>query len=228
MIEGTGVSYIEEVLPDIKKAAYTVAKKWPQATTEEDLFHDLVVHFLERDGSLEKLADLDPGARLGWIIRIGHQVASAARDDYSVFSGQFNYSVDEVRKLLQSDVLKGSSTKFVVAVTDLATAMKSLKKKNVVYYDAIIQKYKHGVDHPRGSSEARRVYRAVDSLTLKMNRLRISETYEYLNGGRRRVVVSNAAAVGIGEYNYDGFTEEESYISDVDTDRYDLDEETGL
>lgn len=227
MTEGSGVSYIEEVLPDIKKAAEVVAKKWLQVTTEEDLFQDLILHFLESPGSLEKLSELEKDKRQAWIIRIGHQRASKARDEFSAFSGQFNYSSNEVRKLLESGVLTHRrNAKFTASVTDLLTAMDLLKVKSAQYHQALVERYVDKVKHPKGSPHYQRLYRAVDALTTRMNRLQRSETYDYLNGGRRRDGVTNSAAVGIMEANYQGESDDETfvYLSDTDTDRYDREE----
>jgi hypothetical protein len=81
------MDYIEKVLPDMKKAAERVARKWPNVTTNEDLFQDLVVHFLESPGSLEKIAELEADHRTSVLTNIGHQLASKERDDLSVFLG---------------------------------------------------------------------------------------------------------------------------------------------
>jgi hypothetical protein len=98
-------------------------------------------------------------------------------------------------------------------------AMNTLKGKTPAYHSVLIDRYVHGVKLENGTAEYKRLTRAVDSLTNLMNRVRRAAQYEYLNGARKRTVVTNGAALGINEYHYDGCSEEESYIADHDVDR---------
>lgn len=201
MTEGSGVNYIETVLPDIKKAAQRVAKKWPQVTTEDDLFQDLTLHFLERPGSLEKLAHLTADKRLARLVAIGHEKASANRDDLEQFSGQFNYSVDEVRKLLDRGAIIHIIPGHDAASVDVQTSMQVLKKRNLDYWSVLVDRYVQGVVPANGSSVRKVLDRATESLTTLMNRGRASQTYEFTNGGRYR---NNKAAVSQIREDYDG------------------------
>lgn len=199
MTEGSGVNYIETVLPDIKKAAQRVAKKWPQVTTEEDLFQDLTLHFLERPGSLEKLAHLTADKRLARLVAIGHEKASASRDDLEQFSGQFNYSVEEVRKLLLKGAILHSVSRHEAASADVQTSMVLLKKRNQDYWSVLVDRYVNGGATERALKDI--LSRATESLTTLMNRARASQTYEFTNGGRYR---NNKAAVSQIREDYDG------------------------
>lgn len=200
MTEGSGVSYIEAVLPDIKKAAERVAKKWPQVTSEDDLFQDLVLHFLERSGSLEKLAGLSPEKRLARLVAIGHEKASESRDTLDQFSGQFNYSVDEVRKLAEKGAILHRVADFDAASIDLQASMEVLKKRNRDYWSALVSRY---VEDEVPTSGALKVVlsRALESLTTLMNRARATQQYEFTNGGRYR---NNQAAITQARLDYDG------------------------
>ena len=201
MTEGSGVSYIEAVLPDIKKAAERVAKKWPQATTQDDLFQELVLHFLEAPGSLEKLANLSPEKRLARLVAIGHERASEARDTLDHFSGQFNYSVDEVRKLVERGAILHRVADFDAASIDLQASMDVLKKRNRDYWSVLVEVYVEGVRPERKSAREKVLERALDSLTTLMNRARATQQYEFTNGGRYR---NNQAAISQARLDYDG------------------------
>jgi hypothetical protein len=181
------VDVIESILPDFQTAAESVARKWPQATTAEDLFQDLVVHFLERPGSLENLSKLEQPARVKRLTAIGHEKASAARDDFAVFSGQVAYSVDEVRVL----AAKGAATQiipnFEAGSTDFQVALEELRRKNPTYFKALVNRYVNGDPAPeRGSSAEKVGQRAMESLTTLMNRISSAKRYNHENGSRRR------------------------------------------
>lgn len=194
------MNYIEVVLPDLKTAAARVAKKWPQATTEEDLFQDLVVHFLEAQGSLEKLAELPRDKRLARLVAIGHERASAARDAVDLFSGQFNYSVDEVRKLADKGAALELVDGFNGASVDFQASLGAMKKQNRDYWSAITDRYVSGAVPSQGAPAVVLV-RALESLTTLMNRARATQSYEFTNGGRYR---NNQQALNQSDNDYEG------------------------
>lgn len=194
------MDYIEVVLPDIEKVAGRVAKKWPQATTQEDLFQDLVVHFLERPGSLETLAGLPKSDREAILTRVAHQTASASRDDLDVFSGQFAYSVDEVRKLAERGAALNRVQAFDAPSIDFQASLELLKKRNRDYWSAIIERYVNDTVPAQGAA-AMVLSRALESLTTLMNRARATKQYEFTNGGQYR---NNRKALNQGDRDYEG------------------------
>jgi hypothetical protein len=200
------MSTLNDIMPELKKAARTVAYKWPQITTEDDMLQDLSVHFLEREGSLTKLSEMSSTTRLASLIRVGHQIASSHRDDYDVFAGQFTYSVEEVRKLLENRGLDVDSDLYSYnpAVQDLKLAILQLQEKNFDQSSAILNRYVFNLVPDRDSNDRKLLNRAVDSLTKLMNRTKASDSYEYKNGGRHR---NNTQALSVSELSYDGETE---------------------
>jgi hypothetical protein len=196
------MDYIEKVLPDMKSAAARVARKWSQVTSEEDLFQDLVVHFLEAPGSLEKLAELPANKRLARLVAIGHERASKSRDDLEVFSGQFNYSVDEVRKLAERGAALDLVDGYNGASVDFQASLGELKKKNRDYWSVVVERYVNGTKFDRESNEAKYVLpRAMESLTTLMNRARATQQYQFTNGGRYR---NNHLAADQIDNDYEG------------------------
>lgn len=192
------MEYIEVVLPDIAKAAGAVARKWPTVTSQEDMYQDLVVHFLETPGSLENLAQLPSPDRVKILTRIGHEKASGHRDSLDQFSGQFNYSVDEVRKLAERGAALQTVDRFEGASVDFQASLAVLKKRNRDYWSVIIDRYVNG-----GTDRAQKdvLSRAMESLTTLMNRARATQRYEFTNGGRYR---NNQQALNQSDHDYEG------------------------
>lgn len=191
---------IDQLAPDIKAAARTVAYKWPTITTEEDMAQELALHFLERDGSLQKLLSMEVGERRASLVRVGHQIAAAERDDFEVFSGQYRYSVEDVKRALAKGVLQGKST-FDVQAGDIVDAVEQLREKTPQYLNALVSRYVHGIIPDRKGKGKDTLNHAVEALTLLMNRGVLTEEYEYENGGRHR---SSRDGLSQADLDYDG------------------------
>lgn len=184
------------VMNEIERAARKVALKWPQITSEEDMVQSLVLHFLERLPSLQVLVELPTDKRLGRLTAIGHEKASAQRDDLEVFSGSFSYSVDEVRRLLERGALDGHVDNFDAGVEDVLQGMEALRKKNSNYAMSIISRYQ-----THGEPNRVTLSRGLESLTTLMNRIKATERYEFTNGGRFR---NNRQALNQADLDYEG------------------------
>lgn len=195
------MEYIEIVLPDLEKVAGQVARKWPQVTSQEDLYQDLVVHFLERPGSLEKLTEFASPDRQKIVNRVAHQIASGQRDDLEIFSGQFTYSVPEVRKLAEKGAALNRVANFDAASIDFQESLALLKKQNRDYWSVFVDRYVNDVQPERNSAGAKVLERAVESLTILMNRARATKQYEFTNGGTYR---NNKAALQVSDTDYEG------------------------
>ena len=178
--------YIEDVMPQLEKAAGVVARKWPTVTSEDDLYQDLVEHFLDRPGSLEALAKLPVSDQVGIATRVGHDKVSGQRDDFEVFSGNFHYSIGEVQALLRRGCIMENVDKFQGSSFDVQQAMIELRSKNANYWNILIRKYVQGEKFPSSTNESKHlVPRAEALLTTLMNRAKRKQLYEWENGGGR-------------------------------------------
>jgi hypothetical protein len=157
---------IEELADLIGKAAKTVAYQWPTVVDEDDIQQDITLHLMERPGSLDKLLDeFSPKDRLNAIIAIGHQIASKERLDYEVFSGNFRYSVNEVKRMLEKGGLRGNSTKSS-AFQDLHQSLDGISQE---YRECLWSKYVQNIT-PTSGYDKTQVSRALEALTTEMNR----------------------------------------------------------
>lgn len=190
---------LDRILPDIKSVARSVAFKWPTITTAEDLVNDLALHFLEREGSLEKLAGMEVGERRASLTRVGHQICAAMRADFEVFSGQYRYSVDDVKEALAKGALKGQDS-YNVQASDVLPAMMDLNKKNPEQAQAVAIRYLQNIS-PKEDGPKKVLSRGIENLTLLMNKSNVTEDYEYDNGGRYR---NNRQAINQVDLDYDG------------------------
>lgn len=187
------------MMPEIRKAAEVVAYKWPNVVEAEDVAQDIFLRLMATANSVDKLEAMEEGRRKGSLIMIGHQLAAAERNDRDVFSGRFNYSVDEVRKHLLKRALDPQSGRFDVAAFDVQEAFEELKEKNPNYASAIYQRFVLEVQPDKNA-----LNRGVEKLTLLMNRESRDKETEFLRGGRCRVSTRNRWAVREAQEGYDG------------------------
>lgn len=185
------------IMPEIKRAAKTVAYKWPQVTTEDDMVQSLSVRLLESSGSVDKLIEMEYDQRLSSLIRVGHQIASSERDDYDVFTGRFYYSVDEIKTMLKVLTQRGRAKAFNSAFADLSNALDDLDEKNPDQVQAIRNRYVLNTK----TYDKDVLSRAIQSVTVQMNRSRANKEYDYNNGGRFR---NNSAARAQTNMDYYG------------------------
>lgn len=195
------MSVIEELIPDIKAVARSVAYKWPSVTTEEDMVQAITMRLLETQGSIDKLVSMPVDKRRAGLSRLGHQIASRERDDYEVFSGKYLYSVEDVRKLLSAGVIGGEEKRFNSSGMDVLDGMIELEKRNPKYNKAILSRYVDGVIPDRKGAGKDTLNHAIEALTVCMNRKLSSKNYDFTNGGRRG---SNRQAVNEDDLLYDG------------------------
>lgn len=201
---------------EIHKAAQSVSYQWPGVVQAEDLEQDIYVRLLETPGSVEQLiSEFDDKSRLNAIIKIGHQIAAQERTDYEVFSGNFRYSVNEVKRLLEDralhnenpelssnwsvseDFIKGGEFEDAVlnkssSETDLRRGMERLRSDNPNYANVLMRKYFSDEAITTGA-DITRVSRALTALTTEMNRSFKQQQREHEGPGSRKPVTATAA-----------------------------------
>ncbi len=212
---------------EIRKAAKSVAFQWPGIVGQEDMEQLLRVHLLETPGSVEKILGMGDAAKYRAVIGIGHQLASKERANYEHFSNNFRYSVNEVKALLRSGILKAFGPglrsswniteefvsrggEFEDAVltknsmeTDLLRGMQGLLKANAGYYDAIRRTHLED-ETALEAVDRKRLERAQVALTTQMNRSFKQQHADRPDGPGTRRAVTNRAAQVISAQEYAG------------------------
>ncbi|WP_157931290.1 hypothetical protein [Mycobacteroides abscessus] len=183
---------LDELMPDIKKAARSVAFQWPGIVDRDDVEQSISLHLLERPGSIKKILGMEGRARYRAIVGIGHQIASQERTDYDYYKGAFNYSVDDVKGALKDRILtvpvfeKGQ----IEIGCDLFDALGELK---VEYVESIYTRYAEDTVPTPGAAQ-KRLSDALARLTDEMNRAAKRKFANRVDGpGTRKPANSNAA-----------------------------------
>lgn len=158
---------------EIRKVSRKAAANWP-VVEEDDLVQEVYLHILESPKTYRDLKAMPRDNRYQTLHKIAQRLASKERDDYARFSGDFQYSVDEVRSMLESlgDGSQASKIRSSWSTGDytmsgggpsdptadaaignarvseaqkqLSAALKSLKVSNKRQYDAVISRFVFG------------------------------------------------------------------------------------
>jgi hypothetical protein len=179
--------------PVIRRAARSVAYQWPNVAEADDIEQGINLRLLESPGSVEKIHEMEDAARYRAIVGIGHQLASIERDDYSHFSGNYTYSVDDVKSLLLKGALYEELPGFSSAMIDLDIGLREVTAKAPQYSDAIFRRYAAWIS-PTEKSEKNALSNALTALTDEMNRSNARRWATRDDGPGSRTAVSNAAA----------------------------------
>jgi hypothetical protein len=180
------------------KAAARVARSWPHCVTADDLEQAIMLKLIEAPESSAKLLEESEVAQRKILIAAGHRIASSEQQDYERFSGQYLYSVREVRALLEENVLTVENEAFNPVEVDLRQALDTIAPQ---YAEAINRRYRQGIVPPRRGAEAVRLSRAIERLTELMNRTGRARVAERSGGPSSRRAMSNARAIAASRHD---------------------------
>lgn len=212
--------------PDVQTASRTTSRSWEGVIESDDAEQEIWVRLLEAGRStIDKVLEMDRPLRVSSLTRIGQQVGSQYRDDFEVFSGNWVYGTQDVRKLLDRDALGGergdygtdvpmwelpesiidqlnrTDTETATERIDLFLAMKRLYETNSWYAEIIVSNY---VDNAPVHPHYKDLTRAVDALTREMNRTHTKRKAAYTDGPGTRTALHNEKAQKLTRSQYSG------------------------
>jgi hypothetical protein len=191
----------------VRKAAQTVAWQWPGVLDVEDAEQELWLELMD-PGTMTSLRDsFDDKNRQSALINMGHRIGNKALNEYQIATGNFKYSVNRVKEILQ-DAANQEQHPEVKLLTrsdlfSLTRGMEILRQKNAGHADAISSRYREG-KIPKGKSAINKLWRALTSLTTHMNRSYKQQYAERSDGPGTRKAISNVAAQVISAKQYAG------------------------
>lgn len=189
---------LDELTRVVRRVARSVAFNWPVTVVGDDLEQELWLEILQKPSTLKALVEADPPLRYRLLVRLGHRSAGNARDTYEFFTGNFRYSVDDVKRLLlkgalDTDVVPDSSSGL-----DLEASLSALWETTPQYAEAITTRYSEKWESPESRSGQHALERGLTALTDGMNRNSRARDAAHVGPGNR-TVISNAAARAISE-----------------------------
>lgn len=209
MTNTTAKTSIEKLLPEIQQAAKKTARDWNGIISADDAEQEIVIRLLE-DAYAEKLLCFDQNARTETLEKIGRQIASDYRTDYDHFTGNFFYSTNDVREILERGALHEERVSTNTERLDLDEGMALLKRRNERYAKMLGRRYLAGEE----VKERMVLSRAVDLLTDCMNNVHRNREIAYSDGRGSREIISRQRAWVIAQKQYSGDSPNAGNIAD--------------
>ncbi|AER26431.1 sigma-K factor [Mycobacterium phage Saintus] len=197
----------DELEPVIRRASKSVAFQWPGVVEEDDIYQSIYLRLAESRGSLKKISEMDSKAQYRAIVGIGHQLASEERTDYDYFRGAYNYSVKEVRDLLNQMILVDPPPSFRAELVDMTDSLENLGEH---YRDAIVSRYVLG-ESSTSDAQQKATERAVDALTDEMNKVAKRRFAERDDGPGTRSQVSTEDHYEANDFDFESFASNQGF-----------------
>lgn len=194
---GTSFTVFEK---QVKKSARMVAAQWPGLLEAEDVEQEIWVRLMEGPATINKFRDrFDDRNRVNALINMGHQIANRVLTEQHIATGNFRYSVNDVKTILKSDRSELTRT----AVLDLKAGMQVLQERNPAHAEAITDRYYLGIV-PKQGAAAGKLTRALTALTTHMNRGHKRQHVVRPDGPGTRKAFSTERAKAISHKQYNG------------------------
>ncbi|AQP30904.1 DNA binding protein [Rhodococcus phage Takoda] len=156
----------DELKEQVVRASKNVSRLWSGIIESDDLEQRLWEHILQNPSTIGVLMEAKGDDRYGQIARLAHREASKERADYDVFTGQFHYSVDEVKVTLGRILTQPGEV--TAESMDVMDGLEALSRKNSGHLDVILRKYVDGETFP-DSADRKMLGRALTNLTDLVN-----------------------------------------------------------
>lgn len=182
---------IDDLYPEVEKAARSATRSWTGALDAEDIVQDMWVKIYEAPKTLPALLSYESDQR-GKVLRaIARQCAGAEMATRENFSANVTYSTDDVRRILENGAAGDNpGTAAHVEWLDVQAGMGAVSPWHA---EVIFSNYVAG-DFDSSNGDARKeLTRARDSLTAAMNANHKAAKVEHDGPGSRQAM-SNASA----------------------------------
>jgi hypothetical protein len=175
------ITITDEFREKVDKAARSVAGSNSQIDWE-DVSQDMWVWMLENPAQYESYISLeDPFKQLK---KVAKQEMYKANNAWEWYSGQYTYAPTEVRGLL-NEYLFDVTIEAIAEHTDLVEGLLMLKSDAPGYFKTVIEKWVHDRE-PNSSTTTK----AVDKLTILMNKVNQAARYSYEGPGSRKALTN--------------------------------------
>lgn len=169
----------------VQRAASTAAYKWHGLMEADDIEQELWVEILDSPATAGKLEDSDEDLVTDLLARMADRICIKERDAYEHFSGQFRYSVNEAKTVVEAFFLR-SGEELMIDLVDVEVAFDRLSETNPNYADAIFRRYALG-ESQSAEPGASHLKRGLLKLTDYMNRNFKDRAREHRDGPGTRI-----------------------------------------
>lgn len=165
----------------VKAAARRASNNWYGLMEPDEIEQELWVEILESPATAGKLADSDPNHITDLLARMADRICIKERDAYEHFTGNYRYSVNEAKALIEEFFLRDGES-LLVDFVDVDVAFVRLMEENQKQADAVFRRYALGETPGEDKSFENALRRGLTHLTDLMNRNFKERERDYRDG----------------------------------------------
>lgn len=189
----------EKLVGAVQREARLAERRWNQIIEADDIEQEIWLFLLENKSSQRFLDTAEPAQVAAALKTRADTICSRERLDLDHFSGNYHYTPGEVRDLLEEvgaeyDVHEADDK------VDLQLGLDALLQYHPEHFSILERAYWLGESFPRGSSDERRSFYAVDKLTEIMNRKRGQRERDRTEGLGTRPTLPNISEDDSSEF----------------------------
>lgn len=175
----------KQIHEQVAREALRAQFRWNNLLPAEDIEQEIWLFLMENPSAQRYLLEGNKAEIAKALITRADIICSKERLSYDHFTGNFHYTTEEVRDLL--DELTTERVELDPGLVDLDLAMADLEDEDSAYYFILHEAYVAGVE-PKYSIEKTR---AVDKLTTIMNRKRSQREMDRTEGLGTKPKITN-------------------------------------
>ena len=156
----------ELINKQVAREARRAQARWNNLLPADDIEQEIWLFLMENPSAQRYLLEGNQAEIAKALMTRADIICSRERLSYDHFTGNFHYSTEEVRDLLED--LTQDRVDLDASMVDLDLAMADLEEENPNYYFVLHEAYAAGIEPEDTKSKTR----AVDKLTTIMNRKR--------------------------------------------------------
>lgn len=164
----------------VKAASRRASNNWYGLMEPDEIEQELWVEILESPATSGKLADSDPNHITDLLARMADRICIKERDAYEHFTGNYRYSVNEAKVLVEEYFLRNGE-ELMIEIVDVEVAYGQMTETNPNYAEAVFRKFALGEPVDSGW-ERDRLSRGLTKLTDLMNRNFKERERDYRDG----------------------------------------------
>lgn len=165
----------------IKKATRKASSNWYGLMEPEEIESEIWIEILESPATRSDIENADSKDLEKILYNKAERICMGERDDYEHFTGNYRYSVNEAKALIEG-YLQRSGEELMVELLDAEIALERLSDSHPHYAEAIFKRYALGLTPKEDKQFEDALRRGLTKFTDYMNRSFKDREREYRDG----------------------------------------------
>lgn len=169
-----------QLVDSVKRAARSASNTWYGLLDPDEIEQELWLQIFESPATAGKLEGSDPDLVTDLLARMADRICIQERADYEHFTGNYRYSVNEVKALAELFFVR-TGEELLVDLVDFEVGFELLTETNPHYAEVVFRRYALG-EAPAEKAQQHYLSKGLTKLTDHMNRHHKDREREYRDG----------------------------------------------